>query len=146
VSPGQIVALVAVILIPIAAIVTTLIVWLTRKSAASHARLDAELLTEPAIRGPERGTYQGSTGAYPKVRGTGRIALTADRLIFRKLTGPGIDVALKDVTGVHTSKRFNGAVVGGSMHLVVETRRGEVGYLVTDTDGWLAAVKAAAGL
>jgi hypothetical protein len=40
---------------------------------------------ERAVRGPESALYRGSTGAFPKVKGNGVIALTDRRIVFRGL-------------------------------------------------------------
>jgi hypothetical protein len=138
-----VVGLVLSILLPLLAVAAVLVLVLRRKAASRRAELQRVLDTEPALRGPESAVYRGSTGGYPKVLGNGLIVLTAQRLLFRKLVGIGIDVALADVTGVRTQKVFNGGVVGNRVHLVVSTRHGEVGYFVKDNDAWLAAINAA---
>ena len=125
----------------VAVVVTTLVVWLQRKSRRTRAELAAELATEPTLRGPENGVYRGSTGGYSNVSGNGQIALTAQRLIFRKLVGKGVDVPLATITSVTKAKVFNKSVRGGSQHLVVHTDRGDLGYLVPDTDAWVAAIE-----
>jgi hypothetical protein len=143
VSAVAIVVLVGSILVIVGGSVTVLVAVLTRKATAARAQLAAELALEPAILGPESGSYRGSTGSYPKVQGNGQIALTAHRLLFRKMVGIGIDVVLADVTGVKVSKTFNRSVVGGRVHLVVQTHKGDVGYFVSDTDTWVRAITAA---
>ena len=138
-----VVGLVLSIVLPLLAVAAVLLVVLRRKATSRRAELQHILDTEPALRGPESGIYRGSTGGYPKVLGNGLIVLTAQRLLFRKLVGVGIDVALRDVTGVRTQKVFNGGVVGNRMHLVVSTRTGDVGYFVNDNEAWTAAINAA---
>jgi hypothetical protein len=135
--------LVLAIGLPLAVAGVTLFAVLRKKVHRMQERLAAELQAEPAQRGPEHAVYRGSTGAYPKVLGNGVIALTSHRLIFRKVVGVGIDVRLSDVTGVTTRKVFNGGVVGGRMHLVVQTPTGDVGYFVGDTDAWVKAITTA---
>ena len=134
------VVLVLAIGVPVLVGAAVLTWFLRRKVNAVRAAITGELQHEPAVRGPESAIYRGSTGDYPKVFGNGVIVLTATRLIFRKFVGVGIDVQLADVTGVTTSKVFNRAVVGNRIHLVVQTRTGDVGYFVTDTDAWAAAL------
>jgi hypothetical protein len=114
--------------------------WLHGKGVAGRAELDAELATEPALLGPERGVYRGSTGSYSKVMGNGTIVLTARRVIFRKATGGRVDVSLADVSRIDQQKVFNRGVVGTRIHLVLHTSHGDVGYFVTDPDAWAAAV------
>jgi hypothetical protein len=125
----------------VAAVVLALV--LRRKVHAVQAAVARELEREPAVRGPESAVYRGSTGAYPKVFGNGVVVLTASRLVFHKFVGAGVDVPLAEVTGVRTTKAFNGSVVGNRVHLVVETRAGEVGYFVGDTEAWVKVITAA---
>jgi hypothetical protein len=139
-----IVLLVLGILVVVGLGVGILLFFLLGKSKATKAALAQELAADPALRGPESAIYRGSTGGYSKVMGNGQIALTQRRLIFRKLTGGAVDVDLTDVTGVQTSKSFNRSVVGNRVHLVVSTANGDVGYFVSDTDGWAAAIRSAA--
>jgi hypothetical protein len=127
-------------LVLVVVFVTTLVGWLQRKSRRARAEMAAELAVEPPLRGPESGVYRGSTGGYSNVSGNGQIALTAQRLIFRKLVGKGVDVPLAAIKGVSKAKVFNKSVRGGSQHLVVHTDRGDLGYLVPDTDAWVAAI------
>jgi len=142
----RVVVLVLSIAVPLLIAGGLLALVLVRGARRARVALEAELRTEPALRGPESATYRGSTGTYPKVSGNGQIALTARRLIFRKMLGAGIDVELSDVTGVSAQKAFNGSVRGGYTHLVVHTRRGDVGFFVGDLDAWRAAITAAARL
>lgn len=139
------VVLLAVIVVVLAGTGVAFGLWLHRKSVAGRAELDAELVSEPAVRGPERGVYRGSTGTYSKVKGNGTIVLTARRLMFRKATGGRVDVPLADVTRVDQQKVFNGGVVGTRVHLVLHTHHGDVGYFVTDPDAWVAAIEDAVG-
>ena len=75
-----------------------------------------------------RPSTAGTTGNYPQVLGNGVIALTASRVLFRKLVGKGFDVPLATVREVRVRKVFNHGVVGGSVHLVLVTppRRGRL--------------------
>lgn len=136
------------IVVPIVAIVLTVILmavimWFGRRLKRAKNEMAAELTVEPVIPGPEPGVYRGSTGSYSHVSGNGQIALTATRLIFRKILGKHVDVALAAITSVSTAKTFNGSVRGGHTHLVVHTHTGDVGYYVTDLDGWVAAIEGA---
>ncbi|MFE6861035.1 hypothetical protein [Nocardia sp. NPDC057668] len=44
------------------------------------------------------------------------------------------------MTGVRESKGFNGAVHGGTTHLVVTTSDGEYGFIVADPAEWTAVL------
>lgn len=129
-STPELVLLVAAILALMALMVAGLIGWLTRLSARTRACIDAVLSAEPAIRGPERATYRGSTGGYSQVAASGQIALTARTLVFRKSTGGAVDVPIADITGVRIAKQFNRPRLGPLL-LVVQAH-GEAVYLVSD--------------
>jgi hypothetical protein len=143
VSAGGIAILVASIVVPLAVVFTALFVWLRRRMRAAAANLAAVLADEPALRGPEGANYQGCTGGYSQVMGSGQIALTARRLLFQKAVGGLVEVPLAEVTATGEAKVFNRGVVGGRMHLVVHTHRGDVGYLVSDTSAWRQAIEQA---
>jgi hypothetical protein len=142
-SGAQIAILAASIVVPLGLGLTGLLVWLRRRMRAAAAGLAAILATEPAVRGPESANYHGCTGGYSQVMGNGQLALTARRLLFQKAVGGLVEVALADVTSTGEAKVFNRKVVGGRVHLVVHTRRGDVGYLVQDTAGWRNAIEQA---
>ena len=117
--------------------------WLVSRARKSRARLAGELARDPAVRGPEPAVYRGSTGGYSQVLGNGRIALTEQRLLFQKAVGSLVVVPRRSITGVSTAKVFNRGVVGARTHLVVHTATGDVGFFVTDLDGWVAALSPA---
>jgi hypothetical protein len=142
-SPGSLALVIGVPVVALGVAGLLLAMWLRARFRTAAARLTAVLADEPAVRGPERGIYRGSTGGYSNVFGNGRIALTAKRLLFQKGVGGLVEVQLADVVGVRISKTFNRSVVGNRTHLVVQTRIGEVGYFVDDTDGWRAAIERA---
>jgi hypothetical protein len=130
-------------LVVVALGVVLLVRWLRGKSRTAHAELAAELDREPALRGPEPAVYRGSTGSYPRVSGNGQLALTANRLLFRKLVGRPVDVPVHSITGVTTARAFNGSVRAGVTHLIVHTATGDLGYYVRDLDPWVAAIEGA---
>jgi hypothetical protein len=132
-----ILALVAVILVPV-------VLLLRSRSRRVAAELAQELATEPALRGPGKGLYRGGSSGYPKVKGNGMIALTQRRLVFRMLIGSDLDIPLEEITGLREAKAFQGGVVGGHVHLVVQTATGEVGFFVDDNAAWIAAITSAA--
>jgi hypothetical protein len=114
--------------------------FLVSRARRARARLAGELARDPAVRGPEPAVYRGSTGGYSQVLGNGQIALTEQRLLFQKVIGGLVIVPRRSITAVSTAKTFNRGVVGGRTHLVVHTRTGDVGFFVTDLDGWVAAL------
>ena len=142
-SAGALALLVGLPVVALGVAGVLLALWLRAKFRAAAARLAVVLRDEPAVRGPERGIYRGSTGGYSHVFGNGRIALTAHRLLFQKGIGGLVEVRLADVVGVRISKTFNRSVVGNRTHLVVQTRIGDVGYFVDDTEAWRDAIERA---
>jgi hypothetical protein len=142
-AASDLVVIIGVPVVGAGLIATGLIVWLRGRIRAARARLAAELAAEPAVRGPESGIYRGSTGGYSNVFGNGQIALTARRLLFQKTVGSLVAVDLANVTGVRTDKVFNRSVVGGRVHVIVQTHTGDVGYFVNDTDAWKQAIERA---
>ncbi|MBP1817068.1 hypothetical protein J3E61_000631 [Mycobacterium sp. OAE908] len=121
-----------------------IIVWFRRRSRRVAAELAVELESEQVVRPPEKGNYRGATApGYPMVKNNGLIALTRRRLAFRTLTGKAIDIPVDAITGVRQASVFNGSVVGGRTHLIVQTAAGEIGFYVSDNAGWTAALSAA---
>ena len=129
--------LVAAVVVPVGIAVAVLVTLLVRKHRALHRDLDAALAGATVLIGPESAIYRGTTGSYPRASGNGLIALTSERLLFRKLVGAGLDVERSHITGVRTAKSFNRSVVGGRVHLVVATPNGEIGFFVDDLDEWV---------
>jgi hypothetical protein len=136
--------LLALVACLLALIVIPVVLLLRRRSRRVAADLAAELATEPALRGPEKGLYRGGTTGYSKLKGNGMIALTQRRLLFRMLVGSDLDIPVEEITGLREAKVFEGAVVGGHVHLIVQTGTGEVGFFVTDNAAWIAAITSAA--
>jgi hypothetical protein len=75
------------------------------------------------------------------------IVLTDRHLRFRKLTGGRVEVPLDRVVGVREDKWFRGAYRSGRPNLILQLRDGaEVGFMVADHAGWMAALREAAGV
>ncbi len=72
------------------------------------------------------------------------IALTRERLLFRMLVGKNLDIPIREITGLREAKVFQGSVVGGHVHLVVQTGADEAGFFVEDNAAWIAAITSAA--
>ncbi len=106
--------------------------------------LRAEMLGagERPVRGPERASYQGATGQYSKVRGSGAAALTEQALIFRPLVGRRIEVPLGELTAVREDKWFRRGYRGGRNHLILKLKSGvEVAFMFEDHAGWMVAFR-----
>lgn len=96
---------------------------------------------ETVVLGPEEGIYRGSTApGYPRVKGNAAVALTDERLLFRRAVGKPVEVPVSSITGARRAKAFNGAATGGRTHVIVQVPGGEVGFFVADPDAWMEAL------
>jgi len=93
-------------------------------------------VTGEPIRGPERAYFQRLRGNYSKVSSTGTLTLTVSELAFNSRIGRELTVALADITAVHTQKIKRFHIGGADAQLVVETARGQIGFLLKDPEGW----------
>ncbi len=146
---GQVVLLVVAILVGLGLLQAAIWLPIVRRLRRLPGRLQAELASsgETVLRGPERGTYRGSTApGYPRAAGTGVVALTDRRLAFRPIVGRAIDVPTSHIEGIRLEKWFLGSMRAGSVHVVLQLRDGgEVGFLVADPGAWSAALRPAGG-
>ncbi len=104
---------------------------------------DSYGIAEPPLRGPERAYYQRLAGEYSKVASTGRLLLTASRLAFTSSIGRDVAVPLEAVVDARDQKIRRFHIGGHSTQLVIATATGEIGFLVSDSAAWAAAVRAA---
>jgi Protein of unknown function (DUF3592) len=93
-----------------------------------------------AIRGPNKGSYQGGTGSLPKVAGISTITLTPSSLRFDKLIGKAVDIPISTVRNVRMAKVWKGRWGGGNDYVIVETTEGDAGFSVKDVNGWASAI------
>jgi hypothetical protein len=121
-----------------------LLLWFRRRTRKWKASLQSEIASsgETLVLGPERGLYGGASFGYPQVRGNGVMVLTDKRLLFRKLTGGIIEIALSDVAGMREDKVFLSSVRAGRIYLILQLKdRAEVGFIVHDHPAWMAALR-----
>lgn len=137
---------VVVLVIPGCALVAGLVVVLVvLRGAARRTGAEVAASYPDAVAGPELGMYRGGDGDFTRVRSTGWVVLTPERLVVRPLTGSTITVPAGEITGSRVEKSFN-THWNGRPVLVVETRRGELGITVGDHPAWEAAIgRVAAG-
>lgn len=139
-----VVGIVVVVAAVTAAIVIPVAVRAKRRGDEFWAAFDAEVAAgaETLVLPRQGCVYRGGTGTYSSVKGNGRVALTSDRLVVRKLTGGVIEVPTARITGAHEAKVFQGSVVGGRVHVVVEIADppAEVAFYVDGNDRWLNAL------
>src|SRR5690349_2180620 len=75
-SPLGVILLVVGILAVVLLMLVPILGWARRRSRRIEAELAAELAGEPPLIGPEKASYRGGSGPYPKVKGNGVIVLT----------------------------------------------------------------------
>ena len=137
---GGVAAIQAAVWIPL------IMIW-SKKRAEFDARFERERASggEKILRGPEKGNYNGSTGHHGAVKGTGRIWLTDQRVVFCKVTGGVVEIPAFKIKGTHEAKSFLRSVTYGRMHLVVDTTDpAEVGFYVADNAAWAREIAAIA--
>ncbi|HEX8796537.1 MAG TPA: hypothetical protein VF765_36555 [Polyangiaceae bacterium] len=149
-GPGAIVLLVAGILLFVGLIQAAVWIPIVRKLRRLPERVRAELAAsgEAVVRAPERGTYRGSSHPeFPRAAGTGVMALTERRLVFRGIAGRPIDVPTARIRGVRQDTWFRSSARAGWVHVIVAVDgHGEVGFHARDPDAWAQALLRAAGL
>lgn len=119
-----------------AAVVLTLVV--VRRAARTRGAELGESFPDAEM-GPELGQYRGGTGAFPRVRNTGWIALTTSALVVRPLLGNTLTVPTAEITDTRVEKSFNGHWNGRPV-LVVRTALGEIGVTVARPEEWRTAL------
>jgi hypothetical protein len=142
-----VIVVVSIVLLQLAIWVPVLM-WLRRRSARLQAALPSNVLQpgERVAHGPEPGVYRGGSGAQPKVKGNGVLALTDRRLLFiglvQKDVRPKIDVSLGEITAVRDEAWFRRSRSGRRTHLVLTLSSGdEIGFFVRDNAAWTAALR-----
>jgi hypothetical protein len=109
-------------------------------------RLFAEVSAETLVRSPEEAGYRGATASgYPIIKTAGTIAMTERRLVFLSRTGKLIQIPVAEIVGLRTSRVFKSSAAGNRTHLIILTRFGEVGFLVSHTAAWLSAINNVCG-
>lgn len=110
-------------------------------------RLMGELQSEANRQGeeiripPQVAVFRGSDREFGNIKGTGVIMLTSRQLVFRKLTGQRIEIALGEIAKAGVAQSFKGAVTLGSggQHLVIKTQDGNrIGFLIRRPERWTA--------
>lgn len=149
-GPGSIVLLIAGILLVVGLVQAAVWIPIGMKLRRLPERVRAELSasSETVVRAPERGTYRGSSHPdFPRASGTGVIALTERRLVFRGAFGRPIDVPTARIRGVRQDTWFLTSARAGWVHVIVAVDgHGEVGFHARDPDAWAQALLRAAGL
>lgn len=117
------------------------VVALKDEMAKAHGASNGKILI-----GPESALYRGADRRFGNIKGNGVICLTADKILFKKLTGQNIDIDRADIVGATVETWFKGktSFATGAKHLVIKTRDGNrIGFLIKDAPKWARAVLSA---
>lgn len=144
----QIVYLVCGILLIQAVVWAFISRWIRGKTAKIKGNMEkAHLASEgKIILGPQVAVYRGADRHFGNIKGNGVICLTADKLLFKKLTGQNIDIDRADIVGATVESTFKGktSFATGGKHLVIGTRNGNrIGFLIKDAPVWVRTVLSA---
>lgn len=141
-TPDQVVLLVLGILGAQAAIWTPIVLWMRARHRTLIAALAAEFASsgEAVVIAPEPALYGGASDVYPKAGGNVVAALTARRLLLRRLVGDDITLDRDDLAGAREAASFR--TRRRSRPWVVVTTRGgvEIGLSVREPRAWLTAL------
>lgn len=133
-APFQIVMLV---IAGCALLIAGLYARVRRQAAALRAQIARS--GEQLVRGPDFAHYQ--TEGVVGVWYSGSLALTQERLIFRKIIGGDLVLPLADLRGVTESLWFGGRTRNGRPWLIItRTDNSQVGFMVRHHKEWLRAV------
>jgi hypothetical protein len=119
--------------------------WIRGKTAEVKANMEKALGAADGkiLLGPESALYRGADRRFDKVKGNGVVCLTADKLVFKKLTGRNIEIDRADIVGATVESTFKGktSFATGGKHLVIRTKDGNrIGFLVKDAPKWGRAI------
>ena len=113
--------------------------WLARRWRRLKGELARELQAcgEAVLIAPEAGSFRGAKEGYGRVKCNGVICATERRVIFQRLIGSRIEIALPEVVGIREARWFLQSCRVGWLHLIFITRNGnEIGFYVRDNARW----------
>jgi len=137
------------ILAVIASVLALALIPISRRLKVIAGEMESELAAsgERVIVAPEPAVYRGATSGYGHVKGNGIVALTDQRLVFRKVVGEAVEIPVDQIAGVRTEKWFLRAYGGGRPVVVLTTRSGvEVGFVFSDVEAWTTRLRALEGV
>jgi hypothetical protein len=116
--------------------------WLRGRMRAAESTLRAKLRDgEKLLVEPGMGTYRGATARFGKVKGTGVVALTDQRVLCVKAVGEPVEVALGEVVAVREDKWFMRSA-NTLQHVILGLRDGtEVAFQVKDHTRWMETLR-----
>jgi hypothetical protein len=121
--------------ITLLALLVALAIWRFRQLIAGLGQSIVESGEEIVI-GPERGLYVRAAW-IASLKTEGAIALTDQRLVFRKPIGGDISLPLADIEFMSLKKWYRGEYRGGRQWLILKLADGsEVAFMVRDPELW----------
>lgn len=145
----DVVLLVLGILAVVASVLMLALIPISRRLKTIAGEMERELAAsgERVIVAPEQAVYRGATSGYGRVKGNGIVALTDQRVVFRKVIGDPVEIHVDQIAGVRTEKWFLRAYGSGQPVVVLTTRSGvEVGFIFADPVAWTARLRALEGV
>jgi hypothetical protein len=131
-----------VALVVFALVVPLLVVrWVVRRLRSLETALRTEVPPGDLVLGPVQAMYRGGTGSFSRVKGNGALALTREKVLFRRIGGSTISIGRHDIVDVDLRNRF---LKSNNSHPCMVLRlasQDEVGFQLRGTPDWVAALR-----
>lgn len=116
-------------------------VWALRRSAALKQEIkESTSARERFLVYPENSEYAGGPRRFGWARGSGVLALTDRRVIFRRVFGGPVEIELGDIASVSEAAWYRGVYKAGRRHVILHLKEGaKVAFMVRDASPWLEA-------
>ena len=116
-------------------------VWALRRSAALKQELERSTSAhERFLVSPQNAGYSGGPRRFGWVKGSGVLALTDRRVIFRRVFGGPLEIELADIASVSEAAWYRGMYKAGRRHVILHLKEGaKVAFMVRDASPWLEA-------
>ena len=89
---------------------------------------------------PQNAGYSGGPRRFGWVKGSGVLALTDRRVIFRRVFGGLLEIELADIASVSEAAWYRGMYKAGRRHVILHLKEGaKVAFMVRDASPWLEA-------
>lgn len=120
-------------------------IWMVRRVEALKEEIASSVGSrERMVVPPVRADFSGGSRRFGRIRGSGIFALTDRRIIFRKLIGAPVEIALDEIESVTQARFYRGTWKAGLHNVIVRLRDGdEAGFGLRDPRPVLDAVERA---
>ncbi len=113
----------------------------SRKKKIDRLFKEMRLSGEIFVLGPEMASYRGATAKYGRIKNSGVIGLTNEKIIFIPLLGKRITIPLEEIKDVSESRQFLGQHRANLSVLVLHAKDSDVGFFVRNKYRWLNAIR-----